>query len=93
MLTTEGTQMSSSFAMVQLDGQWKPILAMGWHYPRDLSPFFASPMFGPTIDLERQYRKRNVSLKIRRTYGKATGSAVSQVILRWLALLPCTQRE
>jgi len=53
LLTTEGDQISSSFEMVQLEGQWKPVLAMGWHYPKDPSSFFTSPMFGPTIDLER----------------------------------------
>jgi len=53
LLTTEGDKISSSFEMIQLEGQWKPVLAMGWHYPKDPSSFFTSPMFGPTIDLER----------------------------------------
>jgi len=53
LLTTEGTELSSSFEMIQRDGQWKPVLAMGWHNPKDSSSFFTSAMFGPTIDLDR----------------------------------------
>jgi hypothetical protein len=50
---TEGTDITSSFEMLQLEGQWKPVLAMGWRYPKDSSSFFTSPVFGPTIDLQQ----------------------------------------
>lgn len=53
LLTTTGTEISSSFEMIQLEGQWKPVLAMGWRYPKDSSSFFTSPVFGPTIDLQQ----------------------------------------
>jgi hypothetical protein len=53
LLTTEGTDIASSFEMIQLEGQWKPVLAMGWRYPKDASSFFTSPVFGPTIDLQQ----------------------------------------
>ena len=53
LLTTEGTEITSNFEMVQLEGQWKPVLAMGWRYPKDPSSFFTSAMFGPAIDLEQ----------------------------------------
>ena len=53
LLTTEGTELSSSFEMIQRNGQWKPVLAMGWRNPKDSSSFFTSAMFGPTIDLDR----------------------------------------
>ena len=53
LLTITGTEISSSFEMIQLEGQWKPVLAMGWRYPKDSSSFFTSPVFGPTIDLQQ----------------------------------------
>jgi RNA polymerase sigma factor (sigma-70 family) len=53
MLTPEGSDITSSFEMVQLEGQWKPILSLGWRFPKEPSSFFTSPVFGPAIDLER----------------------------------------
>jgi RNA polymerase sigma factor (sigma-70 family) len=53
LLTTEGTDIASSFEMVQLEGQWKPVLSLGWRYPKESSSFFTSPVFGPAIDLGR----------------------------------------
>jgi len=53
MLTTEGTEIPSSFEMIQSEGQWKPVLSMGWRFPKESSSFFTSPVFGPAIDLDR----------------------------------------
>ena len=50
-LTSEG-ETPSSFEMIQEDGRWKPVVSMGWH-PQAPSSFFTSPVFGPSIDLER----------------------------------------
>jgi hypothetical protein len=51
MLTAEGAETASSFEMIQLEGQWKPVISIGWHYPKEASSFFTSPVFGPAIDL------------------------------------------
>jgi hypothetical protein len=53
ILTAKGTQTSSSFEMVQLEDQWKPVIHLGWRFPKDASSFFTSAMFGPEIDLDR----------------------------------------
>jgi len=53
MLTAEGTDIASNFEMIQLAGQWKPVLSMGWRFPKESSSFFTSPVFGPAIDLDR----------------------------------------
>jgi hypothetical protein len=53
ILTPKGTQTSSSFEMVQLEDQWKPVIQMGWRYAKDASSFFTTAMFGPEIDLGR----------------------------------------
>jgi hypothetical protein len=53
MLTANGTQNSSSFEMVQLEDQWKPVIHLGWRSSTDASSFFTSAMFGPEIDLGR----------------------------------------
>ena len=53
ILTTEGTELASSFEMIQSDGQWKPVLSMGWRFPKEPSSFFTTPVFGPAIDLDR----------------------------------------
>ena len=47
---TQGRDITSSFEILQLEGQWKPVLPMGRRYPEDSSSFFTSPVFGPTID-------------------------------------------
>jgi hypothetical protein len=39
--------------MAQLEGQWKPVLTLGWRYPNEPSSFFTSAVFGPAIDLDR----------------------------------------
>jgi RNA polymerase sigma factor (sigma-70 family) len=52
-LTGDGTDVASSFEMVRSDGRWKPVLSMGWRYPKEPSSFYTSPVFGPAIDLER----------------------------------------
>ena len=53
VLTANGTQTSSSFEMVQLESQWKPVIHLGWRSYKDASSFFTSAMFGPEIDLGR----------------------------------------
>jgi len=53
VLTTDGEDIASSFEMIQTQGQWKPLLSMGWRYPKESSSFFTSAMFGPSIDLGR----------------------------------------
>jgi RNA polymerase sigma factor (sigma-70 family) len=52
-MTTDGTPVDSSFEMAQVDGQWKPVLKLGWFGSSPSSPFSTSPVFGPKIDLER----------------------------------------
>jgi RNA polymerase sigma factor (sigma-70 family) len=52
-LTGDGTDAASSFEMVRADGRWKPVLSMGWRYPKEPASFYTSPVFGPAIDLER----------------------------------------
>jgi len=53
MLTPDGADVPSNFEMIRVDGQWKPVLTMGWRYPKEASSFYTTPVFGPSIDLER----------------------------------------
>jgi RNA polymerase sigma factor (sigma-70 family) len=48
----DGTQFDSNFEMIYTDGQWKPVLSMGWVDRGNSSGFFTTPVFGPQIDLE-----------------------------------------
>lgn len=48
----DGTPVDSSFEMAQVDGQWKPVLRMGWFGSSPAAPFTTTPVFGPKIDLE-----------------------------------------
>lgn len=46
---TDGTPRSSSFEMAKIDGQWRPVIRMGWDRA---SQFSTSAIFGPSVDLE-----------------------------------------
>ena len=52
-LTTNGDTVDSNFEMRKIDGQWKPVLKMGWMKIGNSYQFFTSPVFGPKIDLEK----------------------------------------
>ena len=52
-ITGEGTEVPSSLEMIRLDGRWKPVLSMGWRFPKESSSFYTTAVFGPAIDLER----------------------------------------
>jgi hypothetical protein len=51
-ITTNGDTVDSSFEMRKIDGQWKPVLKMGWRQIGNSYQFATSPVFGPKIDLE-----------------------------------------
>jgi RNA polymerase sigma factor (sigma-70 family) len=51
-LTTNGDTVDSNFEMKKIDGQWKPVLKMGWRKVGNSYRFATSPVFGPKIDLE-----------------------------------------
>jgi hypothetical protein len=46
-LTAKGTQTSSSFEMVQLEDQRKPVIQLGWRYSKDASSFFTTAISIP----------------------------------------------
>lgn len=50
--TATGEKVDSSFEMRQENGQWKPVLSMGWRNPGDRESFSTSPVFGPKVDLD-----------------------------------------
>jgi hypothetical protein len=47
----DGNEASSNFEMAKVDGHWKPVLTMGWQFPKGSSTFLTSPVFGPALDL------------------------------------------
>jgi RNA polymerase sigma factor (sigma-70 family) len=48
----DGTPIQSNFEMAQVEGQWKPVMGIGWAKYGTTSQFRTTPVFGPEIDLE-----------------------------------------
>jgi RNA polymerase sigma factor (sigma-70 family) len=53
-VTPDGERHNSSFEMIKIDNQWKPLLSMRWLDGNKNATFATSPVFGPKIDLEQE---------------------------------------